>query len=89
MIDAGYQVGDVVPVIVYNGYTWGTPDYAVSFTPQISITSGYPNSLATAASYSVGIANSPASSTWQAPLNVYLTFSFSDTASLPPTPMWS
>ena len=85
MIDAGYNVGDIVPIIVYNGYTWGTPDYAVSFTPQISITSGYPNSLATAASYSVGIANSPASSTWQAPLNVYLTFSFSDAASLPPS----
>lgn len=86
---AGYQVGDVLPAIIYDGYVWTTPDYAVTLTPVAGnpngITTGYPSSAATAVTYTLSVVRTgAANATWFTPLNFTFAFNFSNgNATLP------
>ena len=58
MQTAGYRPGDEVATIVYDGFVWTTPDFAVTLTPVPAngISSGYPSDSATAVAYTLNIA---------------------------------
>jgi hypothetical protein len=83
MADAGYRLGDVVPAIIYDGYVWNTPDYAISLTPNASnpngITGGYASTAANSVVYTLAINRTGAASArWFTPLNFDLQFAFSN-----------
>ncbi len=82
MQDAGYKVGDVVAVIIYDGFVWSTPDYAVVMTPDSAVSdsgviAGYPTNAGTAVVYDVNIAK-VGPRPWFATLDFSLVFDFSN-----------
>jgi hypothetical protein len=72
MNDAGYQVGDILPVIVYDGYVWKRPDFSLSVNPQSGsgIVAGCPSTCpldsGSAIAYTVQIAKS-GNTSWSNP----------------------
>ena len=87
---AGYNVGDVVAAIVYDGFVWTKPDFGVSVTPKSGngIAAGFrPVDASTAVSYTVSIGcSSPCPGTWIQPLDFDLTFDLTEKpgGALPP-----
>lgn len=88
--DSGYQVGDLVPVYIYDGYTWSTPDYTAVLAPIDSLgatdgivdknaNNGYPvgcsETFGDAVRYQFTI---KAASKWSSNLFFDLTFWFSE-----------
>jgi hypothetical protein len=71
--DAKYQPGDAVAAIVYDGYVWQRPDFAVTFKPvagsgissNCTSETNCPSTESTAISYTIGIDKAgPASAGW-------------------------
>ena len=86
MDNASYRPGDTVAAIVYDGFVWATPDYAVTLTPQSGngIIPGYPVDSATAVAYTVNIAQAGPQA-WFGMLNFDLTLSLNNSPAPPAT----
>lgn len=88
VMDAGYQVGDIIPAIVYDGYVWKRPDFSLSVNPQsgtgisTSCGSACPVDPNSATKYTIKIAQANNTSWGSAP-SFYLSFSFTN-GPLPP-----
>lgn len=79
MDTAGYRPGDAIAAIVYDGFVWSTPDFAIELIPNANdgIASSYPIDTFSAVSYQVDISKAGAANvSWFNPLNFDLTFDF-------------
>jgi hypothetical protein len=84
MDTAGYRPGDSIAAIIYDGFVWSTPDYAVTLTPESDngIIAGYPIDSGTAVAYTIDIAQA-GPQPWFGALNFDLSLAFNNTP-LPP-----
>ncbi len=82
MTYAGYQVGDVVAAIVYDGFVWSAPDFGATLTPANTvngIAAAQPVDTNTARSYTLNIGCPPPCATpWFRNLNFTIAFDFTN-----------